>query len=91
MFRHPDPGRLSLRTLRRFALDQGGVTAVEYGLMVALIGLTVFAAVSDVGQGIKNTLYGQIVTALQTWGSRAGIFRAIRRSGMVRELSLQFA
>ena len=68
MFRHLDPGRLPLRTLRRFALDQGGVTAVEYGLMVALIGLVTFAAVSAVGQGIKNTLYGQIVTALQSMG-----------------------
>jgi Flp pilus assembly pilin Flp len=68
MFRHLEPGRSPLRTLRRFALDQGGVTAVEYGLMVALIGLTVFAAVSAVGQGIKDTLYGQIVTALQSMG-----------------------
>jgi Flp pilus assembly pilin Flp len=41
---------------------------VEYGLMAALIGLTTFAAVSAVGQGIKNTLYGQIVTALQNMG-----------------------
>ena len=68
MFRHLEPERSPLRTLRRFALDQGGVTAVEYGLMVALIGLVTFAAVSAVGQGIKNTLYGQIVTALQSMG-----------------------
>ena len=45
-----------------------GATAVEYGLMAALIGLTIFGAVSSVGQGIKNTLYGQIVTALQNMG-----------------------
>jgi pilus assembly protein Flp/PilA len=63
-----DPGRLPLRRLRRFALDRSGVTAVEYGLMAALIGLTIFAAVSSVGQGIKDTLYGQIVTALQNMG-----------------------
>jgi pilus assembly protein Flp/PilA len=68
MFRHLDPRRSPLRSLRRFALDESGVTAVEYGLMVALIGLTIFAAVSSVGQGIKNTLYGQIVTALQNMG-----------------------
>ena len=68
MFRHLEPERSPLRTLRRFALDQGGVTAVEYGLMVALIGLVTFAAVSAVGQGIKNTLHGQIVTALQNMG-----------------------
>jgi pilus assembly protein Flp/PilA len=68
MFRHPDPRRSLLRSLRGFALDQRGVTAVEYGLMVALISLTIIAAVSAVGQGIKNTLYGQIVTALQNMG-----------------------
>jgi pilus assembly protein Flp/PilA len=68
MFRHLDPGRPPLRRLRRFARDESGVTAVEYGLMVALIGLTIFAAVSAVGSGIKNTLYGQIVTALQNMG-----------------------
>jgi pilus assembly protein Flp/PilA len=68
MFRHLDPGRPPLRRLHRFASDESGVTAVEYGLMVALIGLTIFAAVSAVGSGIKNTLYGQIVTALQNMG-----------------------
>ena len=68
MFRHLDPRRSLLRSLRGFALDQRGVTAVEYGLMVALISLTIIAAVSAVGQGIKNTLYGQIVTALQNMG-----------------------
>jgi pilus assembly protein Flp/PilA len=54
--------------LRRFAADEDGATAVEYGLLAALIGLTIFAAISSVGQGIKDTLYGQIVTALQNMG-----------------------
>jgi pilus assembly protein Flp/PilA len=54
--------------LRRFAADEDGATAVEYGLMAALIGLTIFGAVSSVGQGIKNTLYGQITSALQNMG-----------------------
>ena len=54
--------------LRRFAADEDGATAVEYGLLAALIALTIFAAISSVGQGIKNTLYGQIVTALQNMG-----------------------
>jgi pilus assembly protein Flp/PilA len=64
MLRQIIPGWPRLRTLRRLAHDRSGVTAVEYGLMAALIGLAIFAAVSDTGQGIKNT-YGQIVTALQ--------------------------
>jgi Flp pilus assembly pilin Flp len=68
MLRHLGPRHSSRRSLRRLALDQGGVTAVEYALMAALIGLTTFAAVSAVGQGIRNTLYGQIVTALQNMG-----------------------
>jgi pilus assembly protein Flp/PilA len=55
-------------TLRRFAGDETGATAVEYGLLAALIALTIFGALSSVGQGIKNTLYGQIVTALQNMG-----------------------
>jgi Flp pilus assembly pilin Flp len=62
---------LSLRplaALRRFATDEAGATAVEYALMAALIGLTIFGALSSVGQGIKNVLYGQIVTALQNMG-----------------------
>jgi pilus assembly protein Flp/PilA len=54
--------------LRRFAAGEDGATAVEYGLLAALIALTIFAAISSVGQGIKNTLYGQIVAALQNMG-----------------------
>jgi Flp pilus assembly pilin Flp len=65
MLRRINRGRSHLRRLRCLALDESGATAVEYGLMVALIALTIFAAVSATGQGIKDTLYGQIVTALQ--------------------------
>jgi pilus assembly protein Flp/PilA len=55
-------------SLRRLVDDENGATAVEYGLMAALIALTIFAAISSVGQGIKDTLYGQITTALQNMG-----------------------
>jgi pilus assembly protein Flp/PilA len=68
MRRHVDRGRSHLQSLRRLALDRRGVTAVEYGLMAALIALAMFAALSAVGSGIKDTLYGQIVTALQNMG-----------------------
>jgi pilus assembly protein Flp/PilA len=62
------PRRPLPRTLLQFAGDDDGATAVEYGLMAALIALTIFGALSSVGQGIKNTLYGQIVSALQNMG-----------------------
>jgi Flp pilus assembly pilin Flp len=68
MLRHLSRGPSPLRRLRRFARNRSGVTAVEYELMAALIGLTIFGAVSAVGQGIRDTLYGQIVTALQNMG-----------------------
>jgi pilus assembly protein Flp/PilA len=54
--------------LRRLAADEHGATAVEYGLIAALIALTIFGTISSVGQGIRDTLYGQIVTALQNMG-----------------------
>jgi pilus assembly protein Flp/PilA len=62
------PPRRPLLRLGRFAADENGATAVEYGLVAALIALTIFAAISSVGQGIKNTLYGQIASALQNMG-----------------------
>jgi pilus assembly protein Flp/PilA len=65
------PARLPARWplgLHRLAADERGATAIEYGLIAALIALTIFATISSVGQGIKNTLYGQIVAALQNMG-----------------------
>jgi pilus assembly protein Flp/PilA len=56
--------RPALACVRRFAADQRGSTAIEYGLMVALIGIAVLATVFSMGQGIKNTLYGQISNTL---------------------------
>jgi pilus assembly protein Flp/PilA len=62
------PQQRPFPALRRFAADENGATAVEYGLLAALIGLTIFAALSSVGQSIKTVLYGQIVSALQNMG-----------------------
>jgi Flp pilus assembly pilin Flp len=56
--------RTALARLRPFAADARGSTAIEYGLMVALIGIAILATVNSMGSGIKTTLYGQIVNAL---------------------------
>jgi pilus assembly protein Flp/PilA len=37
-------------TFHRFLADQSGATAIEYGLMCALIGLFILAAVHTTGQ-----------------------------------------
>jgi Flp pilus assembly pilin Flp len=48
----------------RFVADRRGATAIEYGLMVALIGLAIMTIVFSTGQGINNTLYVRITNAL---------------------------
>jgi pilus assembly protein Flp/PilA len=52
--------------LGRFFADQRGATAIEYGLIAALISVTIIAAVNAVGTGIRDTLYGNISNALAT-------------------------
>lgn len=40
---------------RRFLRDEEGVTAIEYGLIAALIAIVIIAAVTLVGQDLNNT------------------------------------
>jgi len=47
-----------------FVADERGATAVEYGLLAALIGLAIMATISSTGQAIKTELYEQIGNAL---------------------------
>jgi pilus assembly protein Flp/PilA len=54
----------AMRTVRRFALDRSGATAVEYGLMVAMVSIAIMATIFATGEGIKVTLYERITTAL---------------------------
>jgi len=58
------PIRSALRRLVRFAADKRAATAIEYGLMASLIALAIMTTVFSMGQGIKNTLYGQITNSL---------------------------
>ncbi len=43
--------------IKRFANDESGATAIEYGLIVAGIGVAVMAAISLVGTQL-NTIFG---------------------------------
>ena len=40
---------------RRFMRDEEGVTAIEYGLIAALIAVVIITAATDVGTNLKNT------------------------------------
>lgn len=44
--------------------SEKGATAVEYGLMVALIAVAIIVAVGLIGDEL-NTLFGEVVTGLQ--------------------------
>ncbi|HEX4157716.1 MAG TPA: Flp family type IVb pilin [Rhizomicrobium sp.] len=39
----------------RFVSDESGVTAIEYGLIAALIAVVIIGAVSSLGTGLKTT------------------------------------
>jgi pilus assembly protein Flp/PilA len=54
----------TVRSFRRLLADQRGATAIEYGLIAALIGVAVMGTVFSMGRGINTTLYGAITNAL---------------------------
>lgn len=56
--------------LRRLAGDRRGVTAVEYGVVAALIIVVCIASISFLGQSVFNNLYLQIANATATALSR---------------------
>ena len=41
--------------LSRFVADESGVTAIEYGLIAALIAVVIIGAVKTVGTGLSGT------------------------------------
>ena len=44
-----------MKLFARFAKCESGATAIEYGLIAALIGVAIIGAVTTVGDGINNT------------------------------------
>jgi len=53
-----------LGRLRLKAYADRGATAVEYGLMVGLVGLVVFAGVTSFGTAVRVKLFEMIVSSL---------------------------
>ncbi|MEZ5956835.1 MAG: Flp family type IVb pilin [Hyphomonadaceae bacterium] len=41
--------------LKRFLKNEDGATAIEYGLIAALIGVAIIVAVTSVGTGLNST------------------------------------
>ena len=51
------------KILMRFAKDESGATAIEYGLIAAGISVAIIAVVQGVGTNLK-TVFGSVQTAL---------------------------
>lgn len=54
-----------MQAIKNFIQNEDGVTALEYGMIAALIAAVVVATVSTLGTRI-NKAFGDIVTALGT-------------------------
>jgi len=54
-----------MKTLVRFAKCESGATAIEYGLIAALISVGIIAVVTNVGGEIRGT-FQQIDTGLKS-------------------------
>jgi pilus assembly protein Flp/PilA len=57
-----------MKRLMNFFKDEEGVTAIEYGLIAALIALVILIAVVLVGQGLSST-FQNIGTHVQSVAS----------------------
>jgi len=53
-----------MNALRNFMQDESGASAVEYGLLVALIAVVIIAAVSSLGKTISNQ-FNSVATAIK--------------------------
>ncbi len=50
---------LAIRTMRRLRSDRRGATAIEYGLIVALIAVAAIGGMSSLGGG-SNGMWGRL-------------------------------
>ena len=59
-----------MKLLKKFAADESGATAIEYGLIAALVAVVIIGAVSLLGRQIEDA-FGLISTQLA--GANPGI------------------
>jgi len=54
-----------MKGLMKFLKDEEGVTAIEYGLIAALIAVAIIAALTTAGEALQS-IFGRVSTELQT-------------------------
>jgi len=57
--------------VKRFAQDESGATAIEYGLIAAGISVAIITVVNTVGTDLKNT-FTNVSTELKKAGQNSG-------------------
>lgn len=60
-----------MKTLTKLFKDESGATAIEYGLIAALISIAAIAAMTLIGDELDNT-FNSVQTALQTNSTDTG-------------------
>jgi pilus assembly protein Flp/PilA len=60
-----------MKTLLKTRKNEVGATAIEYGLIAALISVGIIAAVSAVGGNLSN-VFGSVSSTLSSAASKAG-------------------
>ncbi|HVL20070.1 MAG TPA: Flp family type IVb pilin [Amaricoccus sp.] len=51
---------------RRLLTDESGATAIEYGLLAALIALAIIGAVASLGNGVMTNLFQTTTSTLSS-------------------------
>ena len=57
-----------LKTFKTFAMDESGATAIEYGLIAALVAIGLIAALTSLGKSLSK-IFTHVSTALNTASS----------------------
>jgi pilus assembly protein Flp/PilA len=71
-----------LMSVKRFVKDEEGVTAIEYGMIAALIAVVIAAAVVTVGTNL-NAVFTTIATCLSGLSAGSGYSLWLHRGGAV--------
>jgi pilus assembly protein Flp/PilA len=53
------------KLIKRFLIEEDGVTAIEYGLIAGLVAVVIIGVLWSVG-GSLNSIFGRVDTALTT-------------------------
>ena len=61
-------GERSMSMFRRFVKDESGATAIEYGLIAALVSVAIIAALGMVGENLTAT-FEEVSTQLSGAGA----------------------